>query len=127
MKCKHTHQQKILKQDLAAGQDAIMWENSAPKDSLIIPCCHGRAFPVDLNDTFFINGKRGSKPCPMEECLAALHFVIGINGVTPEIERYEKVLTGGASRLGIDRSVSYMEGLHNRGYELVYEQNYLDW
>jgi organic radical activating enzyme len=110
-----------------AGQDAIMWENSDPNDFLIIPCCHGRAFPVDLNDTFFVNGKRGTKPCHVGECMAYPHFAYGINGVASEIGRYETVLTGGAPRLGIDRSVSYLEDLHNREYEFVYEQNYLDW
>ena len=102
------------------GQDFIAWNMLA--DNEILPCCHGFSHPLDIRETFFYTGKKERIPCNIEKCLGDLMFLLGINGVRSEIDRFDALCRGQSRFLGAKAILNYMYELIGEGYRVVNEK-----
>lgn len=106
------------------GQDFIAY--NMHDDRKIIPCCHGSSSPLDIRNTFFETGERHKLCCNMEACLGDLMFICGINGVTDEIEKFEKICSGNFESPGVESVTAFIEEIRDKGYRLVNNRKFQD-
>ncbi|MDP8207388.1 MAG: FkbM family methyltransferase [Candidatus Electryonea clarkiae] len=113
---------KSLGMDCRGGQDWLVYNQN--EDKQFIPCCHGSNNPVNIQNTFFTNGDKSPKPCPIDTCLGDLMIILGLNGIANEVERFDKILDGDYEFVGTQSVVDFIEGIRSSGISLVNEKRY---
>lgn len=101
------------------GQDFIAYNMNGEKE--IIPCCHGSAFPKRLDETFFVTKKKDKLPCPIEQCYGDVMIISGINFITDETERFERLCRGESEFVGARSIIDFITEITRKGFR-VYDR-----
>lgn len=104
------------------GQDWLVFNMN--EDMKFLACCHGGKNEVNLEDTFFMTGDRTPKSCDLENCLGDLMYIIGLNGVIDESERFDRMLRGDFEFIGSEKIADFVHSLKNRKYTVAGYKNY---
>ncbi len=105
------------------GQDFIAY--NMHDDRKIISCCHGSSYPLNMNDIYFETGTRNCLECRIDQCMADMVFICGINGITDEIERFDKLCNGNFKFQGVESVIHFAEEIIDKGYRLVNNSKFL--
>ncbi len=102
------------------GNDYIGLRKYHPQP--FITCCHGELSPLELSSTYFGGQPKNSQPCPHPQCVGYLLFTLGINGIFPELERFDAMLAGESPPVGREAFCAFLQDLIGRGYFIVDQQ-----
>ncbi len=99
------------------GQDFLSYNQTGSCE--VIPCCHGSGNALRLQDTYFGTGVKTPRPCGISQCLGDLMFILGINGMPEEVERFDDMLRGKTSFVGLDAVLAYISSIEARGGKII--------
>ncbi len=76
----------------------------------LISCCHSPKH-IDWNTTVFADATPTARPCGTTKCLGDLMFILGLQGLGNEMDRFEQVCKGNSPALGIEAALAHVQSI----------------